>query len=611
MHKVTSHLLGLASALVLSLPAGAQWTAAPAANTPLGIFAGDSAVPKVAACGDGSTWFGWFDNASGAYVVRVQKLDASGSPVFPAGLVVSSQPQSTSLVDWDLVHDGAGGCVLAFTDVRASGDLDTYAYRIDATGASVWGANGVTLSADNDYEANPTIARLADGAFVVAWADFPSTGPGAIRMQKLDAQGTPQFAPEAVALTGGGSEKPAFHRLVATDDGGWILSYVRDTATFLAPRHVRAQRYNAQGAAQWASPVSVYDAGSVPIAHLPRLVADGNGAWLAWHRSSGSFFDTLVQRLDANGAEQYPHNGLAVSSELNMTKIDPSISALANGDLLVAFGKRNSAQSAWGLGAQRVTRSGTLAWGSNGLAILPLDTTFESFPRAIAVGNTGVIACFQSATGSQAASILAWRFDANGAALWPSAPAIVSNVPSAKDDLEYALDASGVVRFGWDDERTAGGDIYAQNLNADGTLGTASFGFSTYCIAAPNSTGVGASIGAQGNAVYALNDFTLTCSGLPANTTVLAYCGPSQTQVPFVNGFRCVSGSTTRIGGATPVGAAGAYSRRIDYTQAPLNAGPNAIAPGVTRYFQLWYRNVAGGGAGSNLSNGLQVVFAP
>ena len=128
-----------------------------------------------------------------------------------------------------------------------------------------------------------------------------------------------------------------------------------------------------------------------------------------------------------------------------------------------------------------------------------LDTTFGSFRGAIACGDTGVIACFQSATGSQAASILAWRFDANGAALWPSAPAIVSNAPSAKDDLEYALDASGVVRFGWDDERTAGGDIYAPNLNAAGPLGAASFGFSTYCIARPNSPGGGTSIGPPGN----------------------------------------------------------------------------------------------------------------
>ena len=70
-------------------------------------------------------------------------LDAAGVALFPAGLVVSSQPQGTSLVDWDLVHDGAGGCVLAFTDIRAGGDLDTYAYRLDAAGNQLWGANGV------------------------------------------------------------------------------------------------------------------------------------------------------------------------------------------------------------------------------------------------------------------------------------------------------------------------------------------------------------------------------------------------------------------------------------------------------------------------------------
>ncbi|MEY2745244.1 MAG: hypothetical protein RL112_286 [Planctomycetota bacterium] len=603
--------LGIVAISLCAAPVAAQWSSNPAANTVLGAFHGDSAVPKLAACGDGSTWFGWFDNAGGGYVVRAQKLDAAGVALFPAGLVVSSQPQGTSLVDWDLVHDGAGGCVLAFTDIRAGGDLDTYAYRLDAAGNQLWGANGVALSTDIDYEANPTIARLVDGSFVVAWVDSPNPGPGAIRMQKLDAAGVPQFPANSVSLVGGGVEKPAFQRVVATDDGGWILSYVRDIASFSSPRHVRAQKYDAAGVAQWAAPVSVYDQNSVPIAHLPRLVADGNGAWICWHRSSGSYFDALVQRLDANGVEQFPHNGLAVSSEANMTKIDPSIDRLANGDLLVAFGKRNSAQSAWGLGAQRVTPSGALAFGATGLAILPLDNTFESFPRALAMGDTAVIACFQSPSGSTAASVLAWRFDAGGAPLWPAAPTTVSSAASGKDDLELALDRSGVVRMSWDDERTAGGDIVAQNLNADGTLGAAAFGFSTYCIAAPNSTGAGARIGWEGNAVYALNDFTLTCNGLPPNTTVLAYCGPNQAQTPFVNGYRCVAGATTRIGAPTPIGQSGAYSRRIDYTQAPLNGGVNAIAPGVTRHFQLWYRNAAGGGAGSNLSDGLRAVFAP
>ena len=39
-----------------------------------------------------------------------------------------------------------------------------------------------------------------------------------------------------------------------------------------------------------------------------------------------------------------------------------------------------------------------------------------------------------------------------------------------------------------------------------------------------------------------------------------------------------------------------------------LNSG--AITAGSTWNFQLWYRDPAAGGAGSNLSNGLQVVFA-
>ena len=599
------------SALFLGIaPVAAQWTSNPAANTVVGAFPGDSAVPKLAACGDGSTWFGWFDNASGAYVVRVQKLDAAGAALFPAGIVVSSQPQSSSLVDWDLVHDGAGGCVLAFTDIRAGGDLDTYAYRVDASGNLAWGANGIALSNDADYEANPTIARLVDGSFVVAWADLPSPGPGAIRLQKLDANGVAQWNPPA-AIAGGGAEKPGFQRIVATDDGGCIVSYVRDIASFSSPRHVRAQKFDALGLAQWAAPVSVYDAGAVPIAHWPRLVADGDGCWIAWHRSAGSFFDALVQRLDANGIEQFPHNGLAVSSEASTTKIDPSIARLANGDLLVAFGKRNAAQSLWGLGAQRITPAGTLAFGANGLAVLPLDANPESFPRALAMGDTGVVACFQTLLGSTATAVLAWRYDAGGAPLWPAAPITVSSVPSGKDDLELVLDASGVVRLSWDDERAAGGDIVAQNLNADGTLGSANFGFSTYCLAAPNSTGLGATIGAQGNAVFALNDFVVTCAGLPPNTTTLLYCGPNQAQLPFANGWRCVAGTTTRIGGATPVGASGLYSRRIDHTQAPLNGGPNAIFPGATRHFQLWYRNALAGGAGSNLSDGLRVVFAP
>ena len=44
-----------------------------------------------------------------------------------------------------------------------------------------------------------------------------------------------------------------------------------------------------------------------------------------------------------------------------------------------------------------------------------------------------------------------------------------------------------------------------------------------------------------------------------------------------------------------------------------LNASPAAghIVAGTTWKFQYWYRNVAGGGAGFNLSDGLSVQWCP
>src|SRR5262249_36351734 len=146
-----------------------------AVNLPVGDRTGDQAVPKLAACADGGAWVAWFDHASGNYDVYLQKLDAHGYEVFPHnGILVSGNPQSSSLVDWDLISDSAGNAVLCFTDVRAGGDLDVYAYRISPSGAFLWGANGVTLSNDTSYEADPVVAQLSDGTFAFAWSRAPT-----------------------------------------------------------------------------------------------------------------------------------------------------------------------------------------------------------------------------------------------------------------------------------------------------------------------------------------------------------------------------------------------------------------------------------------------------
>src|SRR5882672_6567141 len=186
---------GIAAIVTLSLQlaAPAQWSNNSALNTPVCAQTGDQAVPKAAATGDGKTWIGWFDHRGANYDVYVQLLDRDGTALLaPNGLLVSSYAQNSSLVGWDLISDSSGNCVLAFTDIRAGGDLDVYAYRISQNGTFLWGASGVTLSNNTDFEANPAIAELTDGTFIFVWPLSPNgTATGSIRAQRLDANGSP------------------------------------------------------------------------------------------------------------------------------------------------------------------------------------------------------------------------------------------------------------------------------------------------------------------------------------------------------------------------------------------------------------------------------------
>ncbi len=127
----------------------------------------------------------------------------------------------------------------------------------------------------------------------------------------------------------------------------------------------------------------------------------------------------------------------------------------------------------------------------------------------------------------------------------------------------------------------------------------------TYCAAANNSTGQPALISSTGTVSIAANNFTLVATGLPANTSGVFYYGSTEIQQTFGNGFRCVGGSTFRLG-VQQASAGGVMTRPIDFTAL---IGPGAITAGSTRKFQCWYRNPAAGGAGFNLSNGLSATF--
>lgn len=129
----------------------------------------------------------------------------------------------------------------------------------------------------------------------------------------------------------------------------------------------------------------------------------------------------------------------------------------------------------------------------------------------------------------------------------------------------------------------------------------------TYCIGSPNSAGSGASIGHTGTTSIAANDLVLTATDCPPNMNALFYYGTLQAQAPLGNGFRCVGGLVWRLPPVT-VGANGSATTLVDFNSLPPGG---AIAAGDTRHFQLFYRDIAAGGAGFNFSNALTATFCP
>ena len=121
------------------------------------------------------------------------------------------------------------------------------------------------------------------------------------------------------------------------------------------------------------------------------------------------------------------------------------------------------------------------------------------------------------------------------------------------------------------------------------------------CSTSPNSVGPGATMSWSGSTVRAQDNFTIVASGLPPGAANIFFHGQSTSFTVFGNGFRCIGNPITRL----PVSNASIFGDAA----VRVNLVGSQIDAGETWYFQNWYRNPAGGGAGFNLSDSLRVPF--
>ncbi len=126
-----------------------------------------------------------------------------------------------------------------------------------------------------------------------------------------------------------------------------------------------------------------------------------------------------------------------------------------------------------------------------------------------------------------------------------------------------------------------------------------------YCEATPNSTGQRAEITAWCSSSVSDASLKLDAQPVPSQFGVFFHAR-SQTQVPFGNGYLCVTDDLQR--GAV-VHASGQFVSYL-YDNSDAEHSLDAYV-GTTRNFQYRFRDPAAGGAFFNMSNGVSVAILP
>ncbi|MCC6651813.1 MAG: hypothetical protein IT348_11745 [Candidatus Eisenbacteria bacterium] len=193
-------------ALQRVLPAGVADPAWPSNGRVLTAVTAGGGFPVVVPDGAGGGIVVWNHFMNSDVDIRAQHVLGSGAldAVWPdTGLVVSDAPSSQQTPF--AASDGAGGAIVAWSDMRTDNQFDVYAHRVLASGAvdGAWPVNGKPLIQQTGTQFARAVLADGAGGAIVLWEDSGSPARGLYAL-RLGANGAvaPGWRPQGAWLTG-------------------------------------------------------------------------------------------------------------------------------------------------------------------------------------------------------------------------------------------------------------------------------------------------------------------------------------------------------------------------------------------------------------------------
>ena len=457
---------------VLSNIGFAQWSSDPAVNNAICTYVWQQETPVLCSDGDNGAIIAWWDHRTDVGDIYAQRIDKNGYVRWNTNGVAmcTTRYQQSSP---KIISDGKGGAIMVWDDQRTglySGNI--YAQRVNADGQVLWATNGVAVKAGSAY----TTQMASDGAggAIIAWRDDRiSMDASDVYAQRVDSSGNIVWTPSTgVAIaTAASVQYPSC--MVSDDSAGAIIIWTHLRAD--ATTNLFAQRINAAGTKRWAA-AGVTIANLATSSAVPKAQPDKqNGVFVIWNDSRGPSSNRKIygQHLDKSGVNQWIANGERLTSEIQDLYGSANFIVDGSNGLIFSYSLSVSYYDQT-IFAQRVGNNGTVLWDPLGLPICPLQWS-RSAPEMINDANGGAIMAWHDDRNYETANyhydIYAQRVDTAGNVLWATNGVPVSTATNGQTFPKILpIDGGGAI-LTWTDYRGgANYDIYAQRLNANGTI---------------------------------------------------------------------------------------------------------------------------------------------
>ena len=387
---------------------------------------GTAAHGTVTMAADGSYSYSADAGYTGTDLFRFSVTDGDGFvdigevslEIVGGALVGSPESQVNSYTTGDQTEPSVaelagGGFVVAWASLGQDGDsYGIYGQRYDAGGAAV-GSEFQVNSTTASYQSRPSVTGLSDGGFVVTWDSYGQDGDNSgVYGQRYDSGGAAVGSEFQInSTTAGYQGGPSVTDLI---DGGFMAIW-QSSGQDGDGLGVYGQRYDSGGAAVG----SEFRINSTTTAQqgLPFVAALSDGGFVATWRSS-------VQDGDSWGVfgQRYDSGGVAVGAEFQINSYTTSlqetqsVAGLSDGGFVVAWQSKGQDGDLWGVYGQRFDAGG-VAVGSE-FQVNSTTTGDQYLPSVTGLSGGGFVVAWASLSqDGDSYGIYGQRYDAGGVAV--------------------------------------------------------------------------------------------------------------------------------------------------------------------------------------------------